>query len=177
MSNVMMKAASGVQSQILKDGSVIAVDANGFLAVPQDCVTDCLRAGHSLVSAMSALPAVQYKTRATTTTGAIDLAVGEVFGGSDMTAFHHTGGTTPGTSSFPTAAALALVATNMAIGDSYVFRYLNSCSGTIPAFAASAGITFTGTMTVATNTFRDYMVIRTAAATFTVQEMGIGTEG
>ena len=71
MSNVMMKAASGVQSQILKDGSVIAVDANGFLAVPQDFVTDCLRAGHALVSAMSALPAVQYKTRATTTTGAI----------------------------------------------------------------------------------------------------------
>ena len=173
--NIAMKAPVGILAQNFRDGTTANVDVNGILSVPSQFVSDCLASGYTIANSMGMLPNTSYKTRATVTTASLDLVATELAGG-QLTVFRATGGTTPATSSVPTAAIMAALLTNMAIGDSYTFRLVNNDSGTIPAFAASTGWTFTGTMTVATNTFRDFQIIKTAAATFTMQSIGTGTD-
>lgn len=175
VASVVLKAPSGASQQVFRNGSVGYVDNNGFLSCLITFVSDCLNAGYTVANAIAQLETVQYATRAFTTTAAVALTAAEFFG-AQMVVFRATGGTTPSASSVPTAAALAAVATNMAIGDSYKLRIINNGSGTFPAFTAETGFTFTGTMTIATNTWRDFEVIRTAAATWTVQSIGTGTD-
>ncbi len=170
-----MKAPANTFSHVYPDGTTGTVDANGFMDVPNAYVGDLLEAGYTLTSSMTLLKLSQYATRAFTTTAALALAASEFFGAA-MVVFRMTGGTTPSAAGVPTAAALAALATNMAVGDSYIFRLINNGSGTVPAFTAETGFTFTGTMTVATNTWRDFQVTRTAAETFTVQSIGTGTD-
>jgi len=58
-------------------------------------------------------------------------------------------------------------------GFSYVLRLVGG-SGTC-TFTAGAGVTFTGTSTVATNVFRDYVVTFSATNSCTFQSVGSGT--
>lgn len=63
-----------------------------------------------------------------------------------------------------------------AVGSSTRLRIINSSAG---AFAwtvtAAAGVTLTGTMTIAQNTFRDFVITVTAAGAVTIQQVGTGT--
>lgn len=170
-----MKAPANTFSHVYPDGTTGTVDANGYMDVPNAFVSEMLEAGYTIVTSMSMLPLTKYATRAFATTAALALAAAEFFGAA-MVIFRMTGGTTPSAAGVPTAAALAALCTNLAVGDSWVFRLINNGSGTVPAFSAETGFTFTGTMTVATNTWRDFQITRTGAETFTVQSIGTGTD-
>lgn len=75
----------------------------------------------------------------------------------------------------PTAASLAAVQT-AASGDSYMLRIINSSSGAFTwTVTTNTGWTLTGTMTVAQNTFRDFIVQFTSATTATLTTVGVGT--
>lgn len=79
----------------------------------------------------------------------------------------------------PTAAAILAAMPNAYVGETFKFRVKNSSGG---AFAytvlTNTGLTLTGTMTVAQNTYRDLYFTVTgigAAAALTVQNVGSGT--
>ena len=56
------------------------------------------------------------------------------------------------------------------VGNSYYFRIINTGAGTLTLTADSgATVTMTGTMTVAQNTWRDFILTFNTAATATVQ--------
>jgi len=59
-------------------------------------------------------------------------------------------------------------------GWSYMLRITNSSGGTT-TLAAGTGVTLTGTMTMATNTFRDFVVTINNAGAITIQSVGSGT--
>jgi hypothetical protein len=59
-------------------------------------------------------------------------------------------------------------------GGSYALKITNSGAGTF-TLVAGAGVTLTGTMTVATNTWREFVVTVNSATTLTIQSIGTGT--
>ena len=63
-------------------------------------------------------------------------------------------------------------------GSSYFLAIVNlGTTGTITLTAAATGVTLTGTMTIANNTWRGFVVTVTAASTMTFQSVMIGTIG
>lgn len=87
--------------------------------------------------------------------------------------FHTSaGGTTPSLQ-LPTAAAIIAAIPGWQIGQSYLLRIINTNSGTA-TITTNTGLTLTGTMTLATNTFRDFLVAFTAAGAVSVTAVGTG---
>ena len=82
----------------------------------------------------------------------------------------------PGAQAMRTPAQILADGNNVVIGVSWTLRIINTGAGTLTlATDSGAGFTMTGTMTVLTNTFRDFIVTVTAATTGTVQSVGTGT--
>jgi len=84
---------------------------------------------------------------------------------------------TPGTQTTRTAAQMYGDDPGAAIGGGYLLRICNSGAGTL-TLAGGSGVTVTGTATVATNTFRDFVVNysgTTAAPAVTITNVGLGT--
>lgn len=115
-----------------------------------------------------------------TATAATTLTALSVAGSADQnTAFVNINMTGTLAAGAPVTLPLAtdLVAAQAGVtGDSYMLRIINSSSG---AFAwtvtTNTGWTLTGTMTVAQNTFRDFIVRFTSATTATLTTVGVGT--
>lgn len=85
-----------------------------------------------------------------------------------------TGGATPSLT-LPTVANLLAAFPNAQNGYSYKLRVINANSGTA-TIVTNTGWTLTGTLTLATNTWRDFVVtVNTAAATATAVSVGTGT--
>lgn len=63
---------------------------------------------------------------------------------------------------------------NLMLNLAYRLRVLNSNGGTL-TLTAGTGNTITGTATLATNTYRDYVVTITSPATVTYQNVGSGS--
>jgi hypothetical protein len=83
---------------------------------------------------------------------------------------------TPGAQTVRTAAQMLADTPNAQVGMSYSLRIANSGAGTLTLTAdGGATVTLTGTMTIPTATFRDFIVTFTAAATATIQTVGDGT--
>lgn len=113
---------------------------------------------------------VKYTTGTTTTT----FAAGELTGGKYVV-YNNTQGT-PGSIAVRTAALMIADDPFFRIGGAYRLRIINNqASGTLTVTTAT-GVTLTGTMTVAANTFRDFAVTYNSATTMTIQSMGIGTD-
>jgi len=113
---------------------------------------------------------VQYTTGTTTTTFAVDQLTGGAY-----VVYNNTQGT-PGSIAVRTAALMIADDPFFRIGGAYRLRIINNqASGTLTVTTA-AGVTLTGTMTVAANTFRDFAVTYNTATTMTIQSMGIGTD-
>ena len=84
---------------------------------------------------------------------------------------------TPGTQTTRTAVQLWADDPFAATGQGYHLRICNSGAGTL-TLAGGTGVTVTGTATVATNTYRDFVVVYGASAdvpTVTVTNVGLGT--
>lgn len=82
-----------------------------------------------------------------------------------------------GTATLPTAASLIAAIPNYVIGVGYNLRIINKSTGAFAwTIATNTGWTLNGTMTIAQNTSRDFVVIPTSATAVTLQEVGTGTD-
>lgn len=80
-----------------------------------------------------------------------------------------------GTLNSPTAAQIVAAIPNAAVGQSYRLRIINSSSGNFAwTLTTATGITLTGTMSIAQNTFRDFNVTLTSLTAVTIQQVGTG---
>jgi len=93
--------------------------------------------------------------------------------GGNLTYHTSTGGSTPSLT-LPLGTAMDTALPNAAIGASYTLRIINANSGTA-TIVTNTGWTLTGTLTLATNTTRDFVITRTAAGTYTGVSVGTGT--
>jgi hypothetical protein len=124
------------------------------------------------VSANTALPAAKYSTSSVTTGSlAAGLITGAIF-----TVWNSTNGT-PGAQLVRTAAQMLADIPGAQVGDSFMFRIINSGGSGVLTLTADSGatVTMTGTMTIANAYFRDFILTFNTAATATVQQVGIGT--
>lgn len=80
----------------------------------------------------------------------------------------------PGNYTTRTAAQM-IVDGLLSVGDSYELRIVNGQGVGVLTLVAGAGVTLTGTMTIAINTWRDFVVTVTAAGAITIQSIATGT--
>lgn len=83
-----------------------------------------------------------------------------------------------GTLNLPSAASVIAAMPGSGVGASIRLRIINSSVGNFAwtlAAGGDANITLTGTMTIAKDTYRDFVITITAATTITVQSVGTGT--
>lgn len=162
-----------------QNGTLYNIPLNGQLQVPSTSVQAAIAAGFTQVSVAQAGP---YTANAATT--AATLAAASVAGGLNNPAgqepvVNMTGTLGAGAAlTLPTVAQLLAVIPNAVAGMSYFLRIINSGGGAFSwTLTTAAGWTLNGTMTVAQNTFRDFIITITsvAAATATVQAIGTGT--
>ena len=100
------------------------------------------------------------------------LTAAMVVGG--MQTFHvTTGGTTPSLT-LPLGTAMDTALPDMRTGQSYLLRVINTNSGTA-TIVTNTGWTLTGTLTLATNTWREFVVTKTGTGTYTGVQVGTGT--
>ena len=103
------------------------------------------------------------------------LSAGDITGGALVVLI--SSNATPGTQTTRTAAQMYADDPTAFPGQVYQLRIANSGAGTL-TLAAGSGVTLTGTMTVATTTFRDFTVVYGGtfdAPTVTITNIGLGT--
>lgn len=77
---------------------------------------------------------------------------------------------------YTTRTAAQMIADHvMQPGDSYELRIVNGQGVGVLTLVAGAGVTPSGTMTIAINTWRDFVVTCTAAGAITIQSIATGT--
>lgn len=82
---------------------------------------------------------------------------------------------TPGAQLVRTAAQMLADFTGAVVGQTYTARIINSGAGTLTLTTdAGATVTLTGTMTVAQNTWRDFIITFTSSTTVTIVSVGTG---
>ena len=80
------------------------------------------------------------------------------------------------TATLPTVAALVAAIPNAIAGQTYKLRVINSSTGAFAwTLSTAAGWTLNGTMSVAQNTWRDFVVTLTSLSAATLQSVGTGT--
>lgn len=83
---------------------------------------------------------------------------------------------TPGAQLVRTAAQMLADFPGATVGASWSFRIINTGAGTLTLTAdAGATVTLSGTMTVAQNTWRDFVGTFTTATAATITQVGVGT--
>lgn len=119
------------------------------------------------------IPPAQYATAAlqsATMTGA-------QVAGSRTCVFDNTG-TTPGNLQMPTAAAIVAAISGAQAGLSYILKIRNSSgSANTATITTNTGITLTGTMTIAQNVTREFVVTLVSLTAVTVQSVGLSAAG
>lgn len=119
------------------------------------------------------LPDAQYVTAAGQST---TLTAAQV-SGAKICVYDNTG-TTPANLQFPAATDVIAAIPQAQIGMSYLLKIRNSSgSANTATITTNTGVTLTGTMTIAQNVTRDFIVTMTAAATITVQSVGLSAAG
>ena len=147
-------------------GQTYVPDVNGRVLVDPLDVSLMLRAGYKLGFALTSGKVATADNGTTQTlTPAMVTGGGEVFHTS-------TGGSTP-TLTLPLAADVIALA-GLAVGQSYLLRVINSNSGTA-TIASNTGWSLTGTLTLATNTWREFVVTMNGAGTLTAVNVGTGS--
>lgn len=118
---------------------------------------------------MRAVPAAKYTKN--TTVGATVAAQGDLTGAYYVQAEYSA----VGAAALTTRSAAQMIAdAGLQIGESYVLEITNTSGGTT-TLTAGAGVTLTGTMTMATNTTRRFNVKVTGDNAITIQSTGVGT--
>jgi hypothetical protein len=175
--NVNLKAPTGFStatSVVLIDGTLAVVDAFGYVTVDSKYV-DALEAQGfvTVLNPNDTLPNDKYTAQTDTTAAAVAAAnlvarnavlnmTGTLTGGAALT--------------LPTVAALAALIPEWAVGMSIRLRVINSGGGAFSWTLTTATTwTMSGTMTVAQNTWRDFLITFQSGVAGTVQSVGTGT--
>lgn len=111
----------------------------------------------------------KFTTNTTTTT----FAAGQLTG-ANFVVYTNTQGT-PGSIATRTATQMFADDPTARVGRSYMLRIINGQGTGTLTVTAGSGVTLTGTMTVALNTWRDFVVTYTSATALTIQNAGVGT--
>lgn len=151
-------------------GQTYTPDANGMLLADPRDVLALLALGfrRATVGTGSKIGTADNGTTQTLTAA---MVTGGAGGASNV--FHTSaGGSTP-TLTMPLGTALDTALPNMQVGDSFLLRVINNNSG-IATVAGSTGVTLTGTATVTNATWREYLITKTATATYTMVNVGGG---
>lgn len=110
---------------------------------------------------------------ATPDNGTTQTLTAAMISGNNYTVHVSAGGATPSLT-MPTAAAIIANITGFAVGDAYVLRIVNTNSGTA-TIVTNTGITTTGTLTLATQTWREFVITQTSAGALSMVSIGTGT--
>lgn len=114
------------------------------------------------------VPDAKFTTGTTTTT----FAAGQLTGGRFVN-YTNTQGT-PGSIQTRTAAQMFADDPTARVGNSYFLRVTNGQGTGTLTITAGSNVTLTGTMTVAVNTMRDFIVTYTSATALVIQNIGTG---
>lgn len=112
-----------------------------------------------------------------TATSAATLTAANISGGAATVDLAMTG-TLAGAAvlTLPTVASLVAAIQSPTVGTSYRLRIINESSGNFAwTVTTNTGWTVTGTMSIAQNTWRDFVVTLTSLAAATIQNVGVGT--
>lgn len=139
------------------------------LAVGESIIFTCSVAGSWKSTPQRAL-GVKYTTGTTTTT----FTAGQLTGGA-FVVYNNTQGT-PGSIATRTATQMAIDDPYYRLGGAYRLRIINNQGTGTLTVTAGTGVTLTGTMTIAINSYRDFAVTYTSATALVIQSMGIGTD-
>lgn len=112
-----------------------------------------------------------------TATSAVTLTGANVTGGSAETVLALTGTLgADANATLPTVAGMVAALPDAAAGQTFKLRVINESSANhVWTVITNTGWTLTGTMTVAQNTWRDFVVTLTSLAAATLQSVGTGT--
>lgn len=120
-----------------------------------------------------ALPDAQYSTAALQSAQ----MTGAEVAGAKVVAFENTG-VTPANLQMPLATAIVAAMPGAQVGQSYLLKIRNSSSGANTATITTAtGITLHGTMTIAQNVTRDFLVVLTTLTAVDVYSLGVSGAG
>lgn len=145
----------------------LAANAAFAILPGQACSFNCTVAGKWTAPSSVGLPSTQLTS---ISSGNGTLTGAQVAGADKVTLI--TSGATAQTT--PTAAAILAAIPNGNVGQSYRLRIVNTNGGTL-TITADASVTNTGTLTLATNTWREWDITITAATTATMKQVGTGT--
>lgn len=172
-----MKAPTGINNSttiILPDGTTGTIDAFGYITIDSKYIQGLETAGFvTVLNPIDTLPNDKYTAQTDTTNATVATA--------NMVArnaiLNMTGTLGSGqTLTLPTVAQLVALIPEWVVGMSIRFRVINSGGGAFAwTLTTAATWTMTGTMTVAQNTWRDFLVTFQSATTGTVQQVGTGT--
>lgn len=129
------------------------------------------------VAAVADLGAFPYQTN-TATTAATLSAANIVGAGSPVETYLNMTGTLGAGAALtlPTVAAMVAAIANPQVGGNYKLRVINSSAGNFAwTVTTNTGWTLGGTMTVAQNTWRDFVINLTSLTAATLQSVGTGT--
>lgn len=158
---IVMSDANGRAVPWIDTGSNAPV---GECRVPANAANDICTIWMEPAFISAAVARYQY-----TTTSAAAIPNSSFYGARD-TVVASSGSTATTT---PTAAQIIAGVPGWTVGDSYVLRILNTNVGTL-TLTAGTGVTLTGTATIATAVWREYLVTYTAAGAVTMQNIGAG---
>lgn len=140
------------------------------LAAPSATIFFCTVAGTWHAQLPAYLPA-KFTTRALSSSTA---NAGDLTGAAHVVLVNT--GATPGTLTTRTAAQMFADTPNATPGDTYTLTVVNAQgTGTLTVGGAAAGVTYTGTMTIAINTSRRFTVTLTSASAVTIQNVDAAT--
>lgn len=144
-------------------------------------------AGSGIVSAATQLEnlkvnmkmsAVRTKYTVATDTTAFTATGAQISGGDIQTVLNLTGTLGAGAAiTLPTVAALVAAISGPRVGQSWFLRIMNQSSANFAwTVTTNTGWTLAGTMTIAQNTYRDFVVTLTSLTAATLQSLGTGTQ-
>lgn len=147
----------------------LAANTSISLSVGYSIIFTCSVTG-SWKSVIPSPAGAKYTTGTTTTT----FAAGQLTGAS-FVVYNNTQGT-PGSIATRTAAQMFTDDPYARVGGTYRLRVINNQGTGTLTITAGSNVTLTGTMTIAINTYRDFIVTYTTAAALVIQQCGIGTD-
>lgn len=148
-------------------GQTYTPDANGQVLVdPRDVI-------YLLAQGFVVTQAPTNAKVATADNGTTQTLTAAMMSGAERVFHTSAGGSTPSLT-LPAIADFLAANPGLAIGQSMTVRFINNNSGTATIVTAT-GWTTSGTLTLATNTWREFVITRTGAATATITSVGTGT--
>jgi len=108
------------------------------------------------------------------TATADETVTGPEVAGADNVVLNMTGALAAGRAlTLPTAAAIVAAITDPYVGKTYRLRIMNTSSGNFDwTVTTNTGLTLTGTMTIAQNTYREFLVTLTSLTAVAIQSLG-----